>query len=58
MHKGEEEDTWIDCDMCEKWWHGACAKLSDKDIQEFIVHDIKFPCAFCVVERQVKNSRR
>ena len=57
LNKGEEEDTWIDCDICEKWWHGACAKLSDEDIQKFIVHDIKFPCAFCVVGKAGKELK-
>ena len=49
INKGEEEDTWINCDLCGKWWHGACAKLSEEDVQNIIRHKIRYPCAFCVI---------
>ena len=49
VNLGKTKDTWIDCDICGKWWHGACARLSDETVQKLIAADIKYSCAFCVV---------
>ena len=55
--QGKSEETWIDCDICGKWWHGACAKLSDETVQKLIEAGIKYSCAFCVIGRGNLTNR-
>ena len=49
VNQGKAKDTWIDCDICGKWWHGACARLSDETVKKLIAVSIKYSCAFCVL---------
>ena len=49
VNQGKAKDTWIDCDICGKWWHGACARLSDETVKKLISVGIKYSCAFCVL---------
>ena len=55
--EGKIKETWIDCDICGKWWHGACAKLSDETVQKLIEAGIKYSCAFCVIGRENLTNR-
>ena len=55
--EGKLKETWIDCDICGKWWHGACAKLSDETVQKLIEAGIKYSCAFCVIGRGNLTNR-
>ena len=49
VNEGKAKNTWIDCDICGKWWHGACARLSDETVKKLIAVGIKYSCAFCVL---------
>ena len=44
--KGE---PWIQCDICEKWWHLECACLDPDSADKIVKHKIYFPCATCVL---------
>ena len=44
--KGE---PWIQCDICEKWWHLECACLDPDSVDKIVKHKIYFPCATCVL---------
>lgn len=43
---------WIQCDICEEWWHLECASLDRRSAKTIIETEVQFPCAFCVL----KNS--
>ena len=46
VNQGKAKDNWIDCDICGKWWHGACARLSDETVKKLISVGIKYFCSF------------
>ncbi|VDH93335.1 Hypothetical predicted protein [Mytilus galloprovincialis] len=42
---------WLSCDICNKWWHSACASYTNKEAQRIVEDKIKFVCAFCVISK-------
>jgi len=38
---------WIQCDYCDRWYHGVCVKLSDGDIDNYVKDDKLFTCPVC-----------
>lgn len=43
-----EEEEWIMCDICQKWFHRKCAKLSNKKRWEyFSSENVDFKCQQC-----------
>ena len=41
---------WIQCDICNLWWHLECSFLRIEDLQKIDKHKILFPCALCIFE--------
>ena len=42
--------AWIQCDLCNKWWHSICARYTEEEVQK-ITNNNKFSCAFCVIQQ-------
>ena len=40
---------WLQCDECDLWWHGTCARVKSEDCDKFDLYGISFVCAFCVL---------
>lgn len=48
---------WLTCDICGNWWHSACARLPSKDAKRIVEENIKFSCAFCVLQLKPIQAR-
>ncbi|CAG2227771.1 unnamed protein product [Mytilus edulis] len=46
-----KEITWLECDLCNKWWHSVCAGYTTEDAGKIISTGIKFPCALCIIKQ-------
>ena len=44
------EEPWIQCDVCNGWWHLECACLTPESGKLINKKKLYFPCAFCVLE--------
>ena len=44
------EEPWIQCDVCNGWWHLECACLTPESGKLINKKKSYFPCAFCVLE--------
>ena len=46
-----EDEEWIDCDECRKWYHRVCVNVSDKFwnmvTQESAATNFEYVCTFC-----------
>ena len=50
------EETMIGCDICGKWWHGACARLSDETVQKFIEAGINILVLSVSLEGEISQT--
>ena len=44
------EEPWIQCDVCNGWWHLECACLTPESGKLINKKKLYFPCAFCVLK--------
>ncbi|XP_052767418.1 uncharacterized protein LOC128208115 [Mya arenaria] len=55
------EKPWIQCDVCNSWWHLECSFLRVEDLKKIDKHKILFPCALCIIKHspwiQFENSK-
>ena len=53
--KQKSESKWIECDMCQSWFHSTCQDLKTSDvvfITKLAVKGVKWFCTGCAQEIQ------
>ena len=46
------EESWVQCDVCEKWIHQICGLFNTRQNRE---HNSEYCCPMCLLEKRTKN---
>jgi hypothetical protein len=46
------EESWVQCDVCEKWIHQICGLFNTRQNRE---HNSEYCCPICLLEKRKKN---
>ena len=45
--QGNEDEPWVQCDLCDLWWHRRCAEINDEDWMVIEQEDEIWACDPC-----------